>query len=278
MSKRRCYPCGVSKERLSILIVAANASTRWAGEAILPLHIFRGLLKAGHDAWMCVGNETKPELDELLGPNAHRVSYIEDAHMHRAFRWIQARTPSWIRSSPFYYAQVLATQWRQRDAVVQLIKKLGIDVVHQPTPISPRVPSLLVNLPAPLVIGPMNGGMEYPSGFRFLQPRGVRGVKNLARSLANALPRFVDAKRQAECLIVANQRTEDRLPSGVRGRIFRMIENGVVPELWARGLAEGVAESLPVDRAFDIIFIGRLERWKGPEWLIEAVACACKKV
>jgi hypothetical protein len=65
----------MSGERLSVLIVAANASARWAGEAILPLHIFRGLLKAGHDAWMCVGNETKPELDELLGADAQRVSY-----------------------------------------------------------------------------------------------------------------------------------------------------------------------------------------------------------
>jgi hypothetical protein len=52
--------CSMSGERLSVLIVAANASARWAGEAILPLHIFRGLLKAGHDAWMCVGNETVP--------------------------------------------------------------------------------------------------------------------------------------------------------------------------------------------------------------------------
>src|SRR5207253_10927246 len=31
-------------------------------------------------------------------------------------------------------------------------------------------------------------------------------------------------------------------------------------------------------RAFEIIFIGRLERWKGSEWLIEAVARACKQV
>jgi glycosyltransferase involved in cell wall biosynthesis len=268
----------MSGERLSVLIVAANASARWAGEAILPLHIFRGLLKAGHDAWMCVGNETKPELDELLGHDAQRVSYVEDAQMHSAFRWIQARTPLWMGANPLYYLQVLATQWRQRNVVAHIVRKLGIDVVHQPTPISPRVPSLLVDVPAPLVIGPMNGGMECPPGFRFLQPRGVRGVKNFARRLANALPRPVDAKRQAECLIVANQRTGDSLPSGVRGRIFRMVENAVVPELWARGLAEGVAESALADRAFEIIFIGRLERWKGPKWLIEAVARACKQV
>jgi glycosyltransferase involved in cell wall biosynthesis len=265
----------MSAERLSVLVVAANASARWAGEAFLPLHIFRGLRKAGHDARMCVGNETKPELDELLGSDAQRVSYVEDAQMHSAFRWIQARTPSGMGSQLLYYIQVLATQWRQRDAVAQLVKNHRIDVVHQPTPISPRVPSLLVDLPAPLVVGPMNGAMEYPPGFCFLQPRGVRGIKNLARGLANALPRPVDAKRQAECLIVANQRTEDGLPWGIRGRIFRMVENGVVPELWAR---DGVAESSSVDRAFEIIFIGRLERWKGPEWLIEAVAGACKQV
>jgi glycosyltransferase involved in cell wall biosynthesis len=57
-----------------------------------------------------------------------------------------------------------------------------------------------------------------------------------------------------------------------------MVENAVVSELWARGPGKGAAESAPVDRAFDIIFIGRLERWKGPEWLIEAVARARKQV
>ena len=265
-------------ERLSVLIVAANASTRWAGEAILPLHIFRGLLKAGHEAWLCVGSETKHELDELLGPDAQRVFYVEDARMHAAFRWIQARLPMSMGTNPLYYPQILITQARQRRVVRRLVKRLGIDVVHQPTPISPRIPSLIVNVPAPLVIGPMNGGMEYPPGFRFLEPQAKRGTRNFFRRLSNLLPRAFDAKRQAECLIVANQRTEDGLPSGVRGRIFRMVENAVVPEVWARGLAGEDAEPTPVTRPFELIFIGRLERWKGPEWAIEAVARACTQV
>jgi glycosyltransferase involved in cell wall biosynthesis len=278
LSPRRRLACEMSRERLSVLIVAANASTSWGGEAILPLHFFRGLMKAGHDAWMCVGNETKPELDELLGPDARRIFYVEDAQMHSAFRWIQARTPTWKESNSLYYSQVLATQWRQRGVVAQLVKNLGIDVVHQPTPVSPRLPSLLVDLPAPLVIGPMNGAMEYPPGFRFMQRRETRRMKNLTRSLANLLPSPVDAKRQAACLIVANQRTHDGLRSDVRGQIFRMIENAVVPELWAREVTEGTADSAPGARAFEVIFIGRLERWKGPEWLIEAVARACTQV
>src|SRR6516225_11888180 len=98
-SHRVTWEVIMSGQRLSVLIVAANASARWAGEAILHLHAFRGLLKAGHDAWMCVGNETKPELDELLGLDAQRVSYVDDARMHSAFRCIQARTPLWMGSN-----------------------------------------------------------------------------------------------------------------------------------------------------------------------------------
>lgn len=278
---RRSYLKGsrMSGERLSVLIVAANASTRWAGEAILPLHIFRGLRKAGHDAWMCVGSETKAELDELLGPDARRVFYVEDTGIHAAFRWIQAYLPMSMGSNPLYYVQVLTTQLRQRKVVRRLVKKMGIDVVHQPTPISPRAPSLLVNVGAPLVIGPMNGGMEYPQGFRFLQPQPMRGMRAFFRSLSKLLPRAFDAKRQAECLIVANQRTEDGLPLGVRGRIFRMVENAIVPEVWARRHdQEGGAQASPAARPFQLIFIGRLERWKGPEWAIEAVAQASSQV
>jgi glycosyltransferase involved in cell wall biosynthesis len=224
---------------------------------------------------MCIGSETKAEMEEILGLDAERVFYVEDGQMHAAFRWIQARMPLSMGSNPLYYLQVLTTQLRQRKVVRRLVKKLRIDVLHQPTPISPRVPSLLPHS-APLVIGPMNGGMEYPPGFRFLQPH--TGMRNLLRRLSNRLPRAFDAKRQAECLIVANQRTEDGLPSGVRGKIFRMVENAVFPEVWAREQVGEGAESASAPRPFELIFIGRLERWKGPEWAIEAIARAATKV
>ena len=93
----------------------------------------------------------------------------------RLFGGFKPGSPSGWDPTRFTISRCSPLKWRQRDAVVQLVKKLEIDVVHQPTPISPRVPSLLVDLPAPLVIGPMNGAMEYPPGFRFLQPGGVRG-------------------------------------------------------------------------------------------------------
>jgi glycosyltransferase involved in cell wall biosynthesis len=96
--------------------------------------------------------------------------------------------------------------------------------------------------------------------------------------VANLVPRPFDAKRQAECLIVVNQRTQDGLPSGVHGQIFRMVENAVIPEIWIRGAIADGTGPVSETRPFELIFIGRLERWKGAEWAIEAVARSSARV
>jgi glycosyltransferase involved in cell wall biosynthesis len=266
----------VHADRLKVLVVAANASAKWGGEAILPLHIFQGLRSAGHEAWLCVGRETKTELDELLGPDAERVVYVDDTRMHAIFRWIQDRTPRWMGSNPLYFFQVIVTQIRQRSTVLRLVRTLGIDVVHQPTPVSPKVSSFLPALPVPLVVGPMNGGMEYPPGFRFLQARATRAVRRVTRLAAGLVTRLFDAKRRADCLLVANERTRAALPSGIKVPILEMVENGVVPGVWNHR-TDAPVQAAP-DRAFELVFIGRLERWKGAEWLVEAVARASRRV
>ena len=73
---------------LRVLIVAANASAQWGGEAIIPIHLFRGLRAAGHDVRRRVGRETKPELDELLEADRERVEYVDDTRKHALFRWL----------------------------------------------------------------------------------------------------------------------------------------------------------------------------------------------
>lgn len=262
----------VTAERpLRVLVVAANASVKWGGEAILPVHVFRGLRAAGHEAWLCVGRETKPELDEVLGEDAARVKYVDDTGMHAVFRRIEARAPRWMGTHPLYYPQVLSTQLRQRRLVQRLIGELKIDIVHQPTPVSPRSPSFLFGLAAPLVLGPMNGGMTYPPGFSFFEGGLSRTLRNAFRRLASLVNWVVPGKLRAQCLLVANRRTQAALPAGVQGEVILMPENGIVPELWSAP-AVGAATAPRSARRFELVFIGRLERWKGVDWLIAAMS------
>ena len=126
---------------------------------------------------MCVGNETKPELDELFGPTPTEFLTSKTPKCIRRSAEFNLALHHQSGSNSLYYPQVLATQWRQRSAVPQLVKKLGIDVVHQPTPISPRSSGLLTNFPAPLIIGPMNGAISTSRAFASCNPRGPRNCQ-----------------------------------------------------------------------------------------------------
>jgi glycosyltransferase involved in cell wall biosynthesis len=230
----------------------------------------------GHDAWLCVGSETKTELDELLGPDRSRVVYVEDARKHAFFRWLDAHSPKWVAPRyTYYYLNTLSTLLAQRRTVLQLIGSLGIQIVHQPTPVSPKSPSFLFGLPVPLVVGPMNGGMEYPPGFRFMELRAVRWVRSAGRLVAGVINWLAPGKSHAARLLVANERTAKALPAGVSGIITQMAENGIEFGRWSRSLSELPPEG---NASFRLIFIGRLEAWKGAQWLIEGFARAANRI
>jgi hypothetical protein len=75
----------------------------------------------------------------------------------------------------------LVTQFLQRRIVRQLIRDGQIDVIHQPIPVAPRFPSAMFGLGVPVVIGPMNGGMEYPPALRHTESRITRTAPRRVR-------------------------------------------------------------------------------------------------
>jgi hypothetical protein len=51
---------------MRICIVADNASARFGGEAILPLHYFRQLRQRGIEVWLVAHDRVRAELETLL--------------------------------------------------------------------------------------------------------------------------------------------------------------------------------------------------------------------
>ena len=85
----------------------------------------------------------------------------------------------------------------------------------------------------PVVIGPLNGGMEYPAGFSprraMDRPSGDRGSWSIRKfGEWTCCP----ARRLADVVLVANERTRLALPSGIRGRVIEMVENGIDFGVW----------------------------------------------
>jgi len=254
-----------------VLIMAEHASARFGGEASLPLHYFRVLLARGIPVWLITHGRVRRELQTVFPGSADRIFYIDDTWVHlalwKASHWLPARM-SYLTTD---YLMRIVTQRSQRSLARALVKQFGITVVHQPMPVSPKEPSLLHGLGAPVVIGPMNGGMDYPTGIRLHRSSLIEALVGVGRAASSVLNWLVPGKRRAAVLLVANARTRAALPRGVTTRVVELVENGVDLSLWQAPAAPLPA---PDDGVTRFVFLGRLVDWKAVDLLLTAFAKA----
>jgi glycosyltransferase involved in cell wall biosynthesis len=253
--------------RLGVLIVAENASMDMGGESSLALRWFLGLLKEGVDAHLLVHDRSRLELNQSLREFISRIHYVPDILIQKILWKLGNILPSHVASFTSEWLVHLITQFRQRRTALSLIELFKIDIVHEPTPVSPRLPSMMYGLGVPVVIGPMNGNMTYPPGFRsrFLLERAFVPVARRLTDMANYL---VPGKLRAEVLLVANERTRSALPFGCKGKVQLLCENGVEPDIWRR---PDDLPARPID-GLRLVFFGRLVGWKGADMVLDIFA------
>jgi glycosyltransferase involved in cell wall biosynthesis len=257
-----------------VVIVSEHASAKFGGEAALPLHYFRVLRRLGHEVWLVTHARTRDELQRLY-PGETRICYIEDTTFHRWMWAISRRLPPRIAYFTTSFVSRLSVQRAQRRIVRRLIAEQGVELVHQAMPVSPREPSALFGLGVPVVIGPMNGGMQYPPAFRRDKPLEGLLVEG-ARLVADLMNGVLVGKRRAAVLLVANARTREALPQPVTGEVLELVENGVDLSVFSPHRPDPL-ESRPSELP-TFLFLGRLVDWKRVDLLVRACALALQKM
>lgn len=145
------------------------------------------------------------------------------------------------------------------------------DVVHAVTPVSPVVPTSLHRLGAPLVLGPLNGGIGQPPAFAEIMRTDAAWFYPVRRS-AVWLQRLSGSTDKAAVILAATQATRASLQAGRDPRFVSMCENGVDLNLF-----EAAPWPTPpsAEQPLRILFAGRLVPFKGLAMLLRAVAeCA----
>ena len=251
---------------MRVCIVAEHASTRFGGEAFLPLRYFSLLQARGIETWLIVHSRTRTELAELLPRDMDRILFVPDLWIHRFLFRLSRHLPRRLSEATFGLLNQIITQLCQRSMLRRLIRKQEIDVVHQPIPISPRFPSALFGLGISVVIGPLNGGMEYPAAFRGNESWMSRATIAFLKVFADAGNSLLPGKKRAAVVLVANERTRNALPKRIRGRVIEMNENGIDIETWHSESGNAV-RTAPL-----FVFVGRLVDWKALDIAIRALA------
>lgn len=258
---------GAAHRDLRVLIVAEHASAQFGGEAALPLHYYRMLRLRGIEAWLVVHERTREELELLFPRDAGHLVFVTDSAAHRLLWRLSRLLPTRLSNFTTGFAMRILTQLTQRRVVRKLVREHHISVIHQPMPVSPREPSLIYGMGAPVVMGPMNGGIDYPPAFRHLQNAAESAAIAAGRALSAVMNRLLPGKRRAALLLVANERTRQALPPGVCTRVETMVENGVDLSLWRPARARAQRIPLPLTQ---FVYVGRLVDWKAVDLLLQA--------
>ncbi len=252
---------------LRVLIVAEHASLKFGGEAALPLHYYRILRRRQIPVWLLVHERTRSELESLFPLDGDRMVFVPDTKAH-LFLWrLSQFLPDKVSSFTTGFLLRYLTQVAQRREIRRLLREQAISVIHQPIPVSPKEPSMIFGMNVPVIIGPMNGGMNYPPGFQKLQSRTERLALATGRHFADFMNRLIPGKRQAAMLLVANERTRAALPRGLCSNVVILVENGVDLALWSVTNSAARHSTSATPR---FIFMGRLVDWKAVDLLLLA--------
>ena len=250
---------------MRVCIVAEHASERFGGEAFLPIHYFRLLRSRDVETWLVVHSRTQRELTELFPRDVDRILFVPDLWIHRLFANLSRYLPRRLSGATLGLLNQLITQFCQRTIVRQLIVDKRIDIIHQPIPVGPRFPSMLFGLGVPRVVGPLNGGMEYPPFFRSSESIVSRTAITFTRLCSDLAHTLMPGKKHADVVLVANYRTRRALPTGLRGKVIEVVENGVDTTIWSNATGNE-PWTVPC-----FVFLGRLVDWKAVDIVIRAL-------
>jgi glycosyltransferase involved in cell wall biosynthesis len=257
-------------QHVRVLIVSENISMQMGGESSLPFYYAKLFSQRGAEVWLACHERGETEVRAAFQELEPRVRFVRDTRAQKlVFRYSNA-LPYRIRDAFVGQSIHFSTQARIREIAIELARRDKIDVVFEPSPITPKGLSFMYDIGVPVVIGPLCGGMNFPPAFADLDSLATRSAMVLGRHIAQLANRLVPGKLKADVLLAANASTVNALPSGYRGRVIRLFESGVDLDLWK---PEDTALSRP-DGTVRFAFSGRFVDWKGIQYLVSAFAKA----
>jgi alpha-maltose-1-phosphate synthase len=251
-------------KQLKILIVCEHASNKFGGEAMLPFKYFHYLQKQNHDVYLLTHTRTRNSFDGM-----RNIYFIPDTKLHIVMYKLSKYLPDRVALLTTGIFSQFITQIYQWVYARRIIKSKNIDIIHEPAPVSPKQTSMMFGLGVPVIIGPMNGGINFPKSFKYMAGNVESFIQAIVRFLSHIFNILIPGKLLASRLIVANPRTKSALPFLHLGQVIQIVENAADQVSEKHNQKAVVADSSVKTR---VLYVGRLVDWKAVDILFDVFA------
>jgi glycosyltransferase involved in cell wall biosynthesis len=261
--------------RLRILLLGPDCDPETVSIPLVTYNHAAALAKL-HDVTLVARESVEGALRRAKGP-FNSIEVVRTPRLDHLFDWgfrgiFRSNYDSQALTG-FRYPFSIGWEWFAWRQFRQRILSGEFDVVLRLVPMSPVLPSpfayLLRKGPIPFVLGPLNGGLPWPSGFRQLeaQREWIAGLRRLYRYMPFARSTY----RYAAAIIAASSQTYSEF-AAYCDRLFFIPEPGIADTLCSD--ASRITES---GAKLKLLFVGGLVPRKACDFALRGAACVLRQ-
>jgi glycosyltransferase involved in cell wall biosynthesis len=260
------------QDRLRVLVVAEDCNPEWPSLPVVGYKAVKALAEVV-DVTLATQVRNRPAIEAAGGCGQAQVVYLDNeyiaAPLHRIASVLRGGSSlNWGVNAAFGYPAYLFFEWEVWKQFRYALRAREYDVVHRLTPMTPTQSSPLAKWsPVPFILGPLNGGLQWPTAFRDAAKREREWLHRL-RSAYRWLPYHRAMLRDADAILASFAHTIKGLPKEVHEKVIDFPEIGVDPDVFqARSTSTNGGR-------VQFVFVGRLVPVKAIDVLLEAMAAS----
>ena len=253
---------------MKVLLLAFECNPNWPS---LPVVGYKYALALSEKVEVClVTQKLNRENIEKAGTGKMTVDYIDIDYisepLDRFGKWLRGDvnlgwTTQVALTYPTYVTFEKAVWHRYRER----IKSGEFALIHRITPMTPTLPSPLAKLsPIPFVLGPLNGGLDWPPQFKSMGSREREWLKKV-RKIYKIFPYAKSTLARSAAIMASFDHTLRDIPAKYDDKTIDFPEVGFDPSLFQERQGGGGERK-------KVVFASRLVPLKLPEVILAAFA------
>lgn len=251
---------------MKALIMAEQCNPEWPSLPIVGYKASKALAEL-IECTVVTHIRNKENIEKAGFGNAE-IIYIDNEYIakpiYKLSKWIRGSEGGWTTAMAFNYPSYLAFEWEAWKLLKTRLRAGEFDIIHRVTPMSPTLPSVLATkTDIPFVLGPLNGGLKWPSQFHNERAREKEWLSPI-RNVYKYLPFRKATLKKANALLAGFKHSIEDLPLEYSDKIINFPEVGVDPSLF-NNLNERTYETKKT-----VLFASRLVPYKLPDVVVDA--------
>ncbi|MDJ0730411.1 MAG: glycosyltransferase family 4 protein [Crocosphaera sp.] len=262
----------MSNKKKKVLLIIEQCNPDWSSVPLEGYNYYNGISQLC-DVTLVTHIRNKKALEKH--PEHQDVIYINESQFSKVYHKIIAALTSIGRKNwPLYIALSYPIYEEFNRQVYQQFKDKVLeqkyDVVHVITPMMPRYPSKIIKAcqNTPFILGPVNGGVPFPSGFQKVA-RQEFAYFNFLRAIGRSLiPGYVETYQKADKILAGSTYTLNLIKDLFKipeERLELFYENGIPQSFFHQKIIN------QDNSVTNLLFVGRLVPYKGADMVIDAI-------